>query len=127
AGYGVHIFDKGEKFSPRELDQLDALSRRVDGFLASCRLPEQYVKPLLLFGKPMVFFGRSPYSNFPSVGVDGYRAGRSLGELLLRQIHEGVGRDLGHTLLEPRLVVRESTDARQLSASGGLSIASARE
>lgn len=88
-GYALLFIDTGENLS-REVRLLEALSRRVDGLIVSSRMSEEYMVHVMEFGKPVVFFGRSTRPDLPSVGSDGYRAARMVGDLLVGQGHRHV-------------------------------------
>jgi LacI family transcriptional regulator len=89
AGYALHLFDKGPRLSAYERKQFDDLCRRVDGFIVSSRAPVEHVVQIVSLQKPVVFIGRGgAFPDFPSVGSDGYRGARMLGELLLGQGHQ---------------------------------------
>jgi LacI family transcriptional regulator len=88
-GYTLLLVDTEENQS-RELQLLDALSRRVDGLIVSSRMPETDIKTVVDFGKPIVFFGRLESLRLPTVGSDGYRGAYMLTQHLVAQGHKDI-------------------------------------
>jgi DNA-binding LacI/PurR family transcriptional regulator len=91
AGYGLHILDTMGRLSPFERKQIETIARRVEGFVISSRASRDYVVELLALRKPVVFIGRGgTVSDFPSVGCDGYRGARIIGQHLIERRHQSV-------------------------------------
>ena len=87
AGLNLIIADAAESTLP-ELGVLQSLTRRVDGLIASSRLPAPVIDALLHGGTPVVFYGRpADCGGSPVVGCDNFTAGLMLGRHL---------RELGH-------------------------------
>ncbi|MBS1156841.1 MAG: LacI family transcriptional regulator [Proteobacteria bacterium] len=85
-GYGLMVVDFKEKtFNAQNL--LSTLALRVDGIIASSRLPQEALDELQRIGKPAVLFGQTdpdqpPAPILPSVRIQGYQAAFMLGKHL---------------------------------------------
>ncbi|SNS14657.1 transcriptional regulator, LacI family [Noviherbaspirillum humi] len=88
-GYTLLLVDTEEN-QGREMQLLDALSRRVDGMIISSRMPESDIKTVVDFGKPIVFFGRLESLRLPTVGSDVYRGAYMLTQHLVTQGHRHI-------------------------------------
>lgn len=87
--YTVLLVDTEE--SPhREMQLLQALSRRVDGMIVSSRIPDQAIEWMVKIGKPVVFFGRLAQFDLPSVGTDGFRGAQMLAQHLVTSGHRKI-------------------------------------
>lgn len=85
-GYGLMVVDLREQTQDAE-SVLSTLALRVDGIIASSRLPQAALRELQGIGKPAVLFGQTepdsePSSGLPSVLIQGYRAAFMLGSHL---------------------------------------------
>jgi DNA-binding LacI/PurR family transcriptional regulator len=89
-GYGLLFIENRGTVSSKEVRQLSVLSRRVDGFIASSRIPEDHIMHIMRLGKPAVFVGRTDRPDLPHLGCDGYKAGRLLGDFLYDQGHRRI-------------------------------------
>jgi len=88
-GYNL-LFVDTEESQAREDELLEALSRRVDGLIVSTRMPEDQLKRVLAYGKPVVFSGRPAPEGYPSIGIDARAAASMIGELLVKQGHRDI-------------------------------------
>jgi LacI family transcriptional regulator len=85
-GYTVLLVDTEEN-PDRERHLLEALSRRVDGMLVFSRLQEAELGWLVEMDRPLVFFGRMPGLEMPTVAGDDQRAAYMLTRHLVTQGH----------------------------------------
>lgn len=83
-GYTLLLVDTEEN-QGRELQLLDALSRRVDGLIISSRMPESELRKVIGYGKPVVLFGRLDSLEIASVVSQGQRGGFLLAEHLVNK------------------------------------------
>lgn len=93
-GYGLLVVDFHEK-TQEALQILNTLGQRVDGIIASSRLPAAALDELQRLGKPAVLFGQTDPdqpvpSNLPSVRIQGYEAAYMLGRHLQEEGHQRV-------------------------------------
>lgn len=95
-GYGLLVVDFHEKTQNAQ-QMLGTLAQRVDGIIASSRLPAAALDELQRIGKPVVLFGQTepddaaPF-NLPSVRIQGYQAAYMLG----RHLHEEGHRQIAY-------------------------------
>ena len=85
-GYGLMVVDLHENTQDAHA-MLSTLALRVDGIIASSRLPQAALQVLQRIGKPTVLFGQTEpgseaASGLPSVLIQGYRAAFMLGSHL---------------------------------------------
>ncbi|WP_151639105.1 LacI family DNA-binding transcriptional regulator [Noviherbaspirillum aerium] len=88
-GYTLLLVDTEEN-QGRELQLLDALSRRVDGLIISSRMPESDIRKVIDCGKPIVLLGKPDSVPIPCVLSDGRRGGFMLAEHLVNQGHKSI-------------------------------------
>jgi LacI family transcriptional regulator len=88
-GYTLLLVDTEENQS-RELQLLDALSRRVDGLIISSRMPEPEIRKVVDYGKPVVLFGKLDSIRITSIVSEGRRGGFMLADHLVRQGHKNI-------------------------------------
>ncbi|KQW93852.1 LacI family transcriptional regulator [Massilia sp. Root418] len=85
-GYTVLLVDTEEN-PDRERQLLEALSRRVDGMIVFSRLQEAELRWLVEMDRPLVFFGRLPTLELPTVASDDHRGAYMLARHLVSQGH----------------------------------------
>lgn len=88
-GYTLLLVDTEENQS-RELQLLDALSRRVDGLIVSSRMTEPDIRKVVDYGKPVVLFGKPDSIRVTSIVSEGRRGGFMLADHLVKQGHTSI-------------------------------------